>query len=234
MAFRFESYDELPSTSDFCVARAKAGEPAGLAVMAGRQIAGRGSRGREWVSAAGNLALSVLLRPVTPVPEAGVYALLAGIAVAAAVEPYGVVPLLKWPNDVLLDGAKLAGILIDAAPLDRRLDWLVIGIGVNLAYAPEIAGRRTVALSRYVTPPEPAELAVAVLEQLSVWLEILAVSGVAAIRDGWLGRAHPVGTDLTISGTSGIFVGLSEAGELLLEVEDRIERFQTGEILLGS
>jgi BirA family biotin operon repressor/biotin-[acetyl-CoA-carboxylase] ligase len=239
--WRLEVFDELGSTSDFCVERAKGGEAAGLAVLAKTQTAGRGSRGRVWIAPPGNVNLSVLLRPENPVSEAGVFPLLAGLAVAEAVEvflPRGVPPTLKWPNDVLLNGAKLAGMLIDAAPVGTRLEWLVLGIGVNLRHAPEIAGRQTTTLAAYNGQADAEIAAGKILERLGFWLGVLASSGAGPVQAAWLERAHPLGTALEIHAASGIikgeFAGLSAAGELLLARGQSIERINTGEILLGS
>jgi BirA family biotin operon repressor/biotin-[acetyl-CoA-carboxylase] ligase len=234
IAWRLEVFDELGSTSDFCVARAKAGEPEGLAVLALQQSAGRGSRGRSWQAPLGNLNLSVILRPARPATEAGMFSLLAGIAVTEALEVFLSTPMmLKWPNDVLLGGAKLAGILIDAAPVNQRLEWLVIGIGVNLRTAPEIAGRATTSLAAHGVDLAPGVAAEAILARLSAWLEADAPD----IRAAWLARAHPIGTAIQIQTghqiRSGSFAGLSAAGELLLQTETRIEPISTGDILLG-
>ncbi len=231
IAWRLEAFEELGSTSDLCVARAKSGEAEGLAVLALRQTAGRGSRGRSWVAPMGNLNLSVLFRPANPAVEAGMFSLLAGIAVADALEQFFAPPtMLKWPNDVLLGGAKLAGILIDAAPNGARLDWLVTGIGVNLRSAPEIAGRRTTSLAAHGVDLAPNTAAAAILGRLCEWHD----ASPAKIRDAWLARAHPIGTELHIAGAqSGTFAGLSPAGELLLQTKTRIEPISTGDILLG-
>jgi BirA family transcriptional regulator, biotin operon repressor / biotin---[acetyl-CoA-carboxylase] ligase len=235
IAWRLERHDELGSTSDECVARAKAGAASGLALQARRQVAGRGSRGREWTAPEGNLNLSVLLRPDRPAAEAGLFSLLTGIAVAEALAPWTkTAPMLKWPNDVLLDGAKLAGILIDAVPDGARLDWLVIGIGVNLVAAPEIPGRRTTSLSAHGGTLVADDAADAILAGISAWHEAPG----ARIRDAWLACAHPVGTPLVVRGARGerhgTFAGLSDAGELLLRDKDRIEPISTGDILLGQ
>jgi BirA family biotin operon repressor/biotin-[acetyl-CoA-carboxylase] ligase len=203
-------------------------------VLALRQTAGRGSRGRLWQAPEGNLNLSILLRPSRPVAEAGMFALLAGIAVAEAVERFTPLPTtLKWPNDVLLHNAKLAGILIDAVPLGAALEWLVIGIGVNLREAPAIAGRVTTSLGQHGVQVTPLAAADAILAGIEHWQGAPA----AAIREAWLARAHPLGTPLDVSTggrrLQGAFAGLSEAGELLLRSEDRIETINTGEVLLG-
>jgi BirA family biotin operon repressor/biotin-[acetyl-CoA-carboxylase] ligase len=232
--WRLEVFEDLASTSDFCVTRAKAGEPAGLAILALKQTAGRGSRGRTWQAPAGNLNLSVLLRPMRPAAEAGMFSLLAGIAVAEAFETFFVPPtLLKWPNDILLGGAKLAGILIDAAPSAQKLDWLVLGIGANLRTAPQIPGRATTSLAAHGTDITPVEAANAILARLSHWQNAPA----EAIQSAWLARAHPIGTQMQIQTSqetrSGSFAGLTPAGELLLQTKTRIENISTGDVLLG-
>lgn len=232
--WRLEVFEELESTSTVCMERARAGEPAGLAILALRQTAGRGSRGRVWQAPEGNLNLSVLLRPRRLAAEAGMFALLAGIAVAEALE--GLAPLtitLKWPNDVLLGQAKLAGILIDAAPAGLGLDWLVIGIGANLREAPRIEGRRVTALGEHGVDLAPQLVADAVLARLGFWQDQPA----AAIRKAWLARAHVIGTPIEVHAGAqmlqGSFAGLTPAGELLLRTEDRIETVSTGDVLLG-
>jgi len=232
--WRLEIFDALASTSDSCTARARAGEPAGLAVLTHRQTSGRGSRGRSWQAPAGNLNLSLLLRPTCPAAEAGMFSLLAGIAIAEALEKFFAPPtMLKWPNDVLIGAAKLAGVLIDAAPNGPNLDWLVIGIGMNLHHAPEIPGRQTTSLAAHGVELMPEQVAWAILERFSAWAD--AAPG--QIREQWLARAHPIGTKIEIAGAedprSGTFAGLSPRGELLLQSKDRIEPVSTGDILLG-
>jgi BirA family biotin operon repressor/biotin-[acetyl-CoA-carboxylase] ligase len=229
--YRLEQAALLPSTSDACVERAKAGEPDGLAILAESQTAARGSRGRSWACPLGNLYLSVLLRPRNRQEEAGAgqWALLAGIACIEALSPFDSEPAalsLKWPNDVLREGAKLGGILVDAAmTAEGGTDWLVIGVGANLATAPG-------------APPAPAAVARAFLARIAAWRAILAEDGFAPIRAAWLGRAHPLGTPVTIRDSlrsrEGLFAGLSPRGELLLSVGGQIHVISTGDVLLGQ
>lgn len=233
--WRLEQYPELGSTSDEIVRRAKAGEPAGLAVLAFKQTAGRGSRGRAWSAPEGNLNLSVLLRPHRPAKEAGLFSLITGIAVVEALSGLGARDLtLKWPNDILHHGAKLAGILIDAAPQGQSLDWLAIGIGVNLRTAPQIVGRETVSLAAQGLVVTPQVAAAAILARLEIWAEAPA----AEIRQAWLDYGHAIGTPMSVASAgqqiTGQFAGLSAMGELLLQREDRIETLNTGEILLAK
>ena len=237
MSWRLRRYASLPSTSDLCVQLARNGEPEGLAVLAERQTAGRGSRGRTWDSLPGALCLSVLLRPRDPPAASGHWALLAALALHGALAPFapdGALSL-KWPNDVLIVGRKLAklkigGILLDAATTGAGgLDWLVIGFGANLSTAPEGAG----ALD---TGPEPQQVATAVLDQLDHWRRIRLVDGWVPVRAAWLARAHPTGTPLRIRTGSldvgGAFDGLAEDGALLLRAGGRVRAFPTGNVLL--
>jgi BirA family biotin operon repressor/biotin-[acetyl-CoA-carboxylase] ligase len=242
--YRLEQAAQLPSTSDACVERAKVGEPDGLAILAERQTAARGSRGRSWACPPGNLYLSILLRPRNrhEAAGAGQWALLAGIAFIEALSLFDAEPAalsLKWPNDVLREGAKLGGILVDAAmTAEGGTDWLVIGVGANLATAPVIEGRRIAALRTPSAPPAPVVVARAFLARVAIWRGVLAEDGFAPIRAAWLGRAHPTGTPVTIRDSlrsrAGLFAGLSPRGELLLSVGSQIHTISTGDVLLGQ
>ena len=233
--WRLEQYPELGSTSDEIVRRAMAGEAEGLAVLALRQTAARGSRGRAWTVPEGNLNLSVLLRPRRPAAEAGLFSLLTGVAVAEALEQLGARDLiLKWPNDILHQTAKLAGILIDAAPEDGRLGWLAIGIGANLLMAPEIPGRLTTSLAAQGVRVTAGLVAEAILSRLDLW----CMASAAEIRAAWLARGHALGTELQIAyggrHVTGRFAGLSDTGELLLQRENGVDILSTGEVLLAE
>ena len=186
--WRLRSFETLASTSDLLIQLANAGEPAGLALLAHRQTAGRGSRGRAWTSPAGNLALSVLLRPTGPASHAGQWALLAAVALGDALRLHApdAALSLKWPNDVLLDGRKLGGILIDgAAAPNGGLLWLVIGFGANLGAAPEVADRVAAGLGSAATP---AQVAATLLDRLDHWRRVVLLDGfreaVTSLTDG--------------------------------------------------
>ena len=233
--WRLRSFETLASTSDLLIQLANAGEPAGLALLAHRQTAGRGSRGRAWTSPAGNLALSVLLRPTGPASHAGQWALLAAVALGDALRLHApdAALSLKWPNDVLLDGRKLGGILIDgAAAPNGGLLWLVIGFGANLGAAPEVADRVAAGLGSAATP---AQVAATLLDRLDHWRRVVLLDGFAPVRAAWLARAHPPGTHLRVragaSEIGGQFAGLADDGALLLQTGGRVHAFSTGEIL---
>ena len=233
--WRLRSFETLASTSDLLIQLAAAGEPAGLAVLAQRQTAGRGSRGRAWTSPPRALALSVLLRPTGPASHAGQWALLAAVALADALTHHapGIELSLKWPNDVLLGGRKLGGILIDsAATPGGGLLWLVIGFGANLGDAPDVPDR--VAAGLGVAAPS-AEVAATLLGRLDHWRRVVLLNGFGPIRMAWLARAHPPGTHLRLRAGAaeigGQFAGLGDDGALLLRTGGRVHAFSTGEIL---
>ncbi len=231
--WRFEAYDELASTSDLCIERAEAGEPAGLVVLAERQTRGRGSRGRSWAGHPGNLACSMLLRPAPAAGPVAAWPFLAGLALhETLVEFADAAPLsLKWPNDVLLGGRKLGGILVE-----RGGEWLVIGYGANLAAAPALDDRQAASLSELGPPPRPQDVAHRLAAATRRWCTMLDQDGFAPIRTAWLAHAHPVGTALAVRTpdvqTEGTFAGLDADGALMLRNGLRTLRFETGEILL--
>jgi BirA family biotin operon repressor/biotin-[acetyl-CoA-carboxylase] ligase len=236
--WRLQVHEVLPSTSDLCRSLAAEGEPDGLAVLARRQSQARGSRGRGWETPTGNLALSVLVRPALVPREAAQMSLLAGVAVAETVTSFLHAPsalALKWPNDVLLDGAKLAGILTESHGTGAVLDWVVLGMGVNLAHAPDLPDRRTAKLP---VAPDAEAFAGALLERLGHWLDVLQADGFAPIRAAWRTHAQPIGSAMTLKlgGTeyAGGFAGLAHDGGLQLAIDGTIKNFTAGEVLLPN
>ncbi|MCC7282460.1 MAG: biotin--[acetyl-CoA-carboxylase] ligase [Acetobacteraceae bacterium] len=240
LSWRLEIHDALPSTSDLARARAEAGEPEGLAVLARRQTRARGSRGRGWSTPAGNLAISILLRPRLAARDAAGMSLLAGLALAEAVAeilPPGPTLALKWPNDVLLDGNKLAGILLESQGDGQGgVAWVIPGIGVNLAHAPVLPDRIAACLADHMPAPLPEVFARRLLDRLGHWCAVQAQSGFAPVFAAWLGHAQKPGSPMSLKlGSdllSGSFAGLDADGSLLLECGGGLRRFSTGEVLL--
>jgi BirA family biotin operon repressor/biotin-[acetyl-CoA-carboxylase] ligase len=241
-AWRLLVHEVLPSTSDLCRELAGRGEPEGLAVLALRQTRGRGSRGRAWDSPAGNLHLSVLLRPVEWARSTGQWALLAAVALRQTLAewaPRDASFRLKWPNDLLLDGRKLAGILIDSSVgASGRLDWLVVGIGVNLAHAPPLAGRATASLAELVTAPSPVAVADRLLVRLDGWRRVRQQEGFDAIRTAWLAHGPQMDEPVTLKVgdclVEGAFAGIGDDGGLKLCVGGAVQTFTTGDMLLAK
>ncbi|MDJ0388129.1 biotin--[acetyl-CoA-carboxylase] ligase [Roseomonas sp. E05] len=227
-AWRLTVHEELASTQDVVLAAAAAGEPEGLAVLARRQTAGRGTQGRPWHSTAGNLHLSFLWRPAGPARELPQWGLLVAVALAETVAellPPDAELALKWPNDLLLGGAKCAGILTEAAPDGQGgIGWIIPGIGVNLREAPPLPDRPTASLAGAgIAPPEPAAFAERFLAALGRWRQQQQAAGFAPMREAWMRFGPALGTPLWVRQRhkmlSGRFAGLAEDGRLMLEVE---------------
>ncbi|MCS6986684.1 MAG: biotin--[acetyl-CoA-carboxylase] ligase [Sphingomonadaceae bacterium] len=222
---------EVGSTNDWLLERSDS-LPDGQWVRAERQTAGRGRAGRSWTMHPGNLAASVLVRLRPTDPPAHQLGLVAGVALAETAARF-VAPrrlLLKWPNDLLLDGAKLAGILCE-----RRAACVVVGLGVNLAQAPPIAGRATAALPP--PAPDPDSFLALLASRFAHWRALWGELGFAPVREAWLQRAHRPGTPLTVSGPpqrQGGFAGLDAEGALLLDTGRGVETVRSGEVVLAA
>jgi BirA family biotin operon repressor/biotin-[acetyl-CoA-carboxylase] ligase len=196
------------------------------------QTAGRGRQGRTWVSANGNFYGSTLVELRPGDPPAPTLSLAAGLALVEAIDAAGPgqALMLKWPNDVMLSGKKLAGIL-----LERSGERIAVGFGVNLATAPELADRISAALAGQVTPEAFAPLLAGRFAQL---LDLWRTRESPALVRAWQERAHPVGTPLTVHASanetvSGRFAGLQPDGALRLTLDDgSIEVVRAGDVLL--
>ena len=234
--WRIEVHATLPSTSAALAARAEAGAAERLAILAHRQTAGRGRQGRDWSSPAGNLYLSVLLRPSGPARDLPQWSLLAGVALAEAardVVPDPAALRLKWPNDLLRHGAKCAGILAEGtlAP-DGTVAWLVLGFGVNLAAAPLLPDRPTACLG---TARAPEAFAERLLARIDHWCGLHAGLGFAPVRAAWVALGPAAGEALAVRAGGGWrhgrFAGLAPDGALLLEAGGICHTIAAGEVL---
>lgn len=191
-------------------------------LVARRQTAGKGRAGRQWEDGAGNFmgSTSVALRPGDPPPHT--LALVAGVTLAETVAGIPGAPevMLKWPNDLLVAGAKLAGIL-----LERAGDIVVIGVGVNLARAPHVPDRVTTALADHGVRIETGAFAELLDDSFAAALSRWRGGGWDGLRSEWLARAHPVGTALSVKDRDGLpiagaFAGLGGDGAALLRLAD--------------
>ncbi|MGH7153891.1 MAG: biotin--[acetyl-CoA-carboxylase] ligase [Acetobacteraceae bacterium] len=239
--FDIRRYDRLGSTNDEARRLAETDAPNGTVVVAREQIAGRGRRGRSWSSPPGNLYLSILLRLDLPAARIAELSFVTALAVADTVDYFiSNKAVLKWPNDVLVDGAKISGIL-----LERADAAVVVGIGLNVLHVPPDATAIATSLmqagawhaSDFGEPSaRVAEVQAALLQgfvgRVAAWQD----GGFDAVRDAWLARAHPTGTVLRMSlGTGsviGTFVGLGCDGALLLESAGSIRRITAGDVAL--
>lgn len=241
-------FDEIDSTSLEAMRRGRAGETGPLWILAGRQTRGRGRRGRVWQSDKGNFHASYLERMDCKIEDAAQISFIAAIALFDAVsnlfwanrKPSDLI--LKWPNDLLLDGKKLAGILTECTPVnptDAQIQpglSVVIGIGLNLAGAPDLPDRQTVSLRDCRLDISPHELLVPLAEQLERWLKIWSNgANIASILEEWQRRAMPAGSEIKVhlgndQEVSGKIAGLSPKGELLIDQAGDIVKVSFGDV----
>jgi len=250
--FDVDALEECDSTSSELMRRAERGAPAGSVVVADRQHAGRGRRGRSWLSEPeSSLTFSVLWRFVGPLARLSGLSLVVGVALARALEDLGATDIgLKWPNDVLLrqgDGyAKLAGVLIELSS-DRKGAYpegtscgaqAVIGIGLNLLPPLGDLPQPAAGLSQAGGETfERHEVLAAILRELADVLEVFAREGYSGIRPEWQRRHIWQGRPVQIlaDGTAplpGLCLGSDDDGALLLETANGIERIFSGDVSL--
>jgi BirA family biotin operon repressor/biotin-[acetyl-CoA-carboxylase] ligase len=241
--YRLVGFDTIGSTNSEALAAAAAGDPGGIWFASLQQTAGRGRRGRAWHSPIGNLAASLLIVPDAGPETIATLGFVAGVALNAglsAILPGGMVRIgidgadgadgrsriaLKWPNDVLADGAKLAGILLEASKTPDGRTAIIVGIGVNVVAAPEGVPYPATSL-RALGIDRSAE---DVFEALSdAWVEAFSIwndgNGVSAILERWRGSAAGIGAPVAISQDGvvrrGIFETIDSAGRLIIRDDE--------------
>ena len=240
--FRLVAYETLGSTNDELKRLARAGEPESLVIRADRQIAGRGRRGRAWVSPAGNLYTSALLRPRCRAAEAAQLGFVAALGIAGALGELApaVDARCKWPNDVLANGKKICGILLETEmSAGDTPDFVVIGIGVNLASSPRDTPYPATSLAEEGAPGvAPQAMTMAFIRHFAVWLGCWQAQGFGPIREAWLARAMGLGGPVTVrlerDTLDGSFVDLDTDGALLLGTNTGTRRIAAGEIFPAS
>jgi BirA family biotin operon repressor/biotin-[acetyl-CoA-carboxylase] ligase len=254
--YRLAGYDTIGSTNAEALERAREGDPGKLWIVAREQTEGRGRRGRPWQTASGNLAASLLLVLQRTEAHAATLGFAAGLALEQAIRVCapgiafsvamdevgdgGSRLRLKWPNDVLLDGAKIAGILLESVSTPGGANVVVIGIGVNVLHAPE--GVPYPATSLHAQGADvPAESLFAALAD--AWVEQEAAwdggRGFAAIRRRWLERAAGLGAPIAVRMGGEVFRGafetIDEDGMLVLrDPAGGARRIAAGDVHFGA
>ncbi len=222
--------EECSSTMDLAHALAAAGAPHGSVVVAARQLAGRGRSGKTWHSEGGTgVWMSVLLRTV-PAAAAALLSLRTGLALATRLDVLAAAPVrLKWPNDLLLDGGKLAGVLTEARWRGDVMEWIVVGVGVNVRAPSAPAAAQTVVPFGALIPG--ARLAAVLVEVVRAVLEAAARTGMMseaelsayATRDAVAGRAIR-------APLAGIVRGIDASGALVVQSADGAHRAVAGSL----
>jgi BirA family biotin operon repressor/biotin-[acetyl-CoA-carboxylase] ligase len=238
-----EAYDEIDSTNAEARRRAEAGEAGPVWITAAVQTAGRGRRGRSWSTQTGNLAATLLMTTDAPPVEAAQISFVAALAAAELADTClgPQIARLKWPNDVLVHGRKAVGILVESgARADGRL-WLAVGVGVNLAHAPQDVERPATALAEHMAGPPPAPLvALEVLAaRFETWRQAWATQGFAPVARAWTSRAMGLGERCEARLPNRTLVGLAEGldsdGALRLRLDDgALERITAGDVFFGG
>ena len=242
--YRLVALDEVDSTNDEAKRLAEAGAENGTLVWAASQSRGRGRRGNDWVSPPGNLYISLVLRPDCPPAEALQLSFVASLAVADALGSF-LPPLAeatcKWPNDVFVNHRKVAGLLLESSTTEAdKLDWLVLGLGVNVVSAPADLPHPATSLHAEgcgsVTAAQVLEtFSRHFLGRVNGWLD----DGFGPLREAWLLRAEGRDGEVTVNlegeSFTGRFVDIDESGALVVETPNDGRRLVTaGEVFMGS
>ncbi|HEX3863595.1 MAG TPA: biotin--[acetyl-CoA-carboxylase] ligase [Stellaceae bacterium] len=240
--YHLHAFAAVGSTNDEAKALARAGAPPGTLVWAREQTGGRGRRGRVWQSPPGNLYLSLVLRPDQPPAITAQLGFVAAVALGVALRV--LTPLadrlrFKWPNDLLLDGCKIAGILLESEiAASDRVDFVVIGIGVNIASAPSGVEYPAISLAAVGAAIDPEDLLPEFTRQFDRWERCWQQEGFGPVRAAWLDGAGGLGDGIRVrlerSTLYGRFCDLDQDGALVLEAAEGRRRIAAGEIFLAA
>ncbi len=241
--YALRHFEVIDSTNEEARRLAASGQVEPVWIAADRQTAGRGRRGRTWESPTGNLAATLLIAPGRPAAECAqlsFVAALSGSDTVAFFAPDSEVRV-KWPNDVLVDRRKIAGILLESASSGgEQPQWLAVGIGMNLATYPTDTEFPATALAALgVKPPLPREALTKLAASWAGWYEVWREHGFGPIRDAWLARAANLGgrirARLQNEETTGVFEGIDSTGALILrETASRTRTIAAGEVFFAS
>jgi BirA family transcriptional regulator, biotin operon repressor / biotin---[acetyl-CoA-carboxylase] ligase len=238
--YRLIAFDSIGSTNDEAKRLARSGAAAGTVIWALEQTAGRGRRGRGWISPRGNLYLSFILRPDCPAGSAAQLGFVAALAVGAAVR--ALIPRVerlayKWPNDVLVNGRKIAGVLLESEILGtEKPGFVVVGVGVNLTASPQGTEFPATSIKEEGLDAVPPE---AMLEEFTdrfqSWFATWRKDGFAPVRAAWLAaaataRGEPIRVRLDALALGGRFLDIDYDGNLLLDCAGECRRVPAGEL----
>jgi BirA family biotin operon repressor/biotin-[acetyl-CoA-carboxylase] ligase len=237
-----ETYAELPSTNAEARRRGEAGEGGPVWIMAQRQTAGRGRRGRAWESGSGDLAATLLMTTHLPPAEAAQASFVAALAAADLADAClgAGAARLKWPNDVLVFGAKAVGVLLEAGARPQGGMWLAVGVGANLASHPPGLESPATSFAEHMTPPPAPRAALEILAvAFETWRALWAAEGFTPIARAWTKRAHGLGgaceARLPNRTVRGVAEGLDPDGALRLRLDGgAIERITAGDVFFGG
>ncbi|HOA40887.1 MAG TPA: biotin--[acetyl-CoA-carboxylase] ligase [Halanaerobiales bacterium] len=246
-------FDRIESTNLKAKELAKEGYPSGTVVVADEQTAGRGRLGRNWYSPGGTgLWLSIILRPDLPAPDAPFLTVIASLAVLEALESLGGKEEIgrkgqvnkgleiKWPNDILLEGKKLAGILTELS-LSRKINYVVVGIGINVNqdfFPAELNNIATSLKIKYKKDQDRLEILKKLLVSIEKYYYRLLNQEGSQLIGEWKERMNIIGKEVNIHDNEKVYQGrvldIAERGELLLESQGEVLRFWVGDVSLRT
>lgn len=239
-----EWFEEVDSTILEAQRRVERGAALPVWLVAGRQTSGRGRRGRAWVSMDGNLMATLAFESDRAPPEIALFGFATGLSLCDALDEHigGGRAMLKWPNDVLVDGAKIAGILIDSGSRQNGRHWVGLSFGVNLSSMPEAIDQPTTSLRRLTPPgalvPAPMAFLAKIRPRLAFWSGELAARGFGALRNAWLRRAYGLGRDALVRqgevALEGRIEGMSATGALELRTPQGLRLINAGDVFLSE
>ena len=243
-AYRLVALDSVGSTNDEALRLASEGAEDGTLVWAREQTSGRGRQGRSWSSPPGNLYFSLVLRPDCAVAEAAQLSFVAGLALGEAlgsVAPPMIEVTYKWPNDLLVNGRKAAGILLESRGYpDGTLECLILGVGANLEHFPEDTQFPATSLHfEGATDVDAVALLEAFGRHFMSWANRWLDDGFAPVRRAWLQHAHGLGEEIEVrlprETLTGTFKDLDERGVLLLDLPGGARReISAGDVYFGA
>jgi BirA family biotin operon repressor/biotin-[acetyl-CoA-carboxylase] ligase len=232
-------YDIVDSTNEIACKLASEGAEEGTVILAGMQKTGKGRLGREWVSLRGGVWFSIILRPNIKPSEAARVTMIGGIGVTRTLEKFGLNANIKWPNDVLIDGKKVCGILTEARTNENKLTYLVLGIGLNADFdledLPEnIRGNATTLRHEMGNDLQTQELLPCILWEIDKCYELLSSGNLAEIKEAWIKLSATLGKKVKIltskETVEGIALDVDDSGALIV----RTEAGDTQRILTGD
>lgn len=237
-------FDTIDSTQNFALKLAQKPHENGSIIIAERQTRGRGRLNRKWISPKGGIWLSVLLRPNFELSQTSLFPMITSLALGIAIEKtLKIKPELKWPNDLTVKGKKVAGILIDVSVESNKIDYIIIGIGINFKIQPNKISRLiknqqnsygVTTLVKETSDDSPVELVQQFLFELEQMYHKVTSNSIGNIRKEWIKRSSTIGKNVTATTVAGLLkgkaVGIDDTGALLLSNKGKIHRLLAGDI----